>query len=128
MRRRPPIRWTACGRSWPWSRPMPDPRAAERPDDLARVPAGARTLKDALLARARAHPDRPYVHCFFPGGARTLTYRALVDRGGALAGGLAAQGVAPGAIVLIVLPHSTDLYAAFFGAVLAGLVPSILAV
>jgi acyl-CoA synthetase (AMP-forming)/AMP-acid ligase II len=103
-------------------------RAAEPPDGLARVPAGARTLKDALLARARTHPDRAYVRCLSPGGEHTLTYRALVERGGALAGGLAAQGVPPRGIVLIVLPHSTDLYAAFFGPLLAGMVPSILAV
>ena len=99
-----------------------------RPAPPARVPAGALTLRDALLARARLEPDRVFVRCVLPDGERSLTYRELIERGSGIASGLRAAGVPPRAIVLLVLPHSTDLYAAFFGAVVAGLVPSVLAV
>ncbi len=87
------------------------------------------TLREILLGHRDRHPDRVYVRCVFPdASSRSLTYGGLVARGSQIAAALAERGVAARAIVLVLLPHSTDLYAAFFGAILAGRVPSILAV
>src|SRR6185436_19563627 len=51
----------------------------------------------------------------------------LVARGSQFAAALAARGARKGDIVIVILPHSADLFCAFFGAVLGGQVPSILA-
>lgn len=87
------------------------------------------TLRSVLLDHYRRQPERLYVSCVFPDGSRRdLTYGSLVERGSQLAGLLAERGVSPGGIVIVLLPHSTDLYCGFFGAILGGRVPSILAV
>jgi acyl-CoA synthetase (AMP-forming)/AMP-acid ligase II len=87
------------------------------------------TLRAILLAHRERHPEREYVRCVFPDGtSRALSYGALITRGSQLAAELAARGIRPRTVVIVLLPHSTDLYCAFFGAVLAGMIPSMLAV
>jgi acyl-CoA synthetase (AMP-forming)/AMP-acid ligase II len=87
------------------------------------------TLRSVLLDHYGRHPERVYLRCVMPDGASgELTYGRLVERGSVLARIVAERHVAPGAVVIVLLPHSTDLYAAFFGAVLGGFVPSILSV
>ncbi len=60
------------------------------------------------------HPDSP------------VTYRNLFERSFSFALRLEQARVQPGEVVIIILPHSSDLVCAFFGAILAGAVPSIM--
>jgi acyl-CoA synthetase (AMP-forming)/AMP-acid ligase II len=81
------------------------------------------------LEHARRGPGREYVTCVHADGCRDrLTYGRLVERGSQLAQALGNAGVPRGSFVIVLLPHSTDLYCAFFGSMLGGLVPSMLAV
>ena len=85
------------------------------------------TLRGRLLELCARHPDRLYLRCVFPDGSHgDLTYRSLVERGSQFAQTLRRLGVAAGDVAIIILPHSVDLHAAFFGAILGGHVPSIL--
>jgi fatty-acyl-CoA synthase len=87
------------------------------------------TLRAAVLEHYRRHPERLYVRCVFPDGEDDrVTYGRLVERGSRLARALREAGAAPGGTVVVLLPHSADLYCAFFGAMLGGLVPAVLAV
>jgi len=89
----------------------------------------ADTLRDAILEHHARHPDRLYVRCVAPDGSdEAITYRTLAGRGSQFAAVYTSLGSNPGAIVIIILPHCADLYCAFFGAVLGGQIPSILAV
>ena len=86
------------------------------------------TLRGRLLDHYRRHADRLYVRVVFPDGREArLTYGGLVERGSQIARLLRAWGLPPGAVCLVIVPHSPDLYCAFFGAILGGLVPTILA-
>jgi acyl-CoA synthetase (AMP-forming)/AMP-acid ligase II len=86
------------------------------------------TLRQRLLDHYERHPERLFVRCLFPDGEDSrVTYRVLVERGSQLARALAGRGVPAGSIAVVILPHSVDLYCAFFGAVLGGFVPSMLA-
>jgi acyl-CoA synthetase (AMP-forming)/AMP-acid ligase II len=86
------------------------------------------TLRGVLLEHYGRQPGRLCVRCLFPDGSRQdVTYAGLVERGSALARRLDEREVPPGAPVIVLLPHSADLYCAFFGAILGGRVPSILA-
>ena len=87
------------------------------------------TLRDTILSRAAAHPDQVYVRCVFPDGSDSaVTYAGLTARGSQFATLLRSEGITPGEIVVVLLPHSSDLYSAFFGAILGGFVPTMLAV
>ena len=86
------------------------------------------TLKEVVLEHYRREPERLYVRCLMPDGAvAPVTYADLVARGSQFAAALEARGARKGDIVIVILPHSADLFCAFFGAVLGGQVPSILA-
>ncbi|MDF3303420.1 amino acid adenylation domain-containing protein [Rhodococcus sp. T2V] len=67
-------------------------------------PAGERTLAEILTATAAAYPD----NAALTDGDVTLTYRELDERSDARAHKLTALGVAPGEIVPIDLPRSSD--------------------
>jgi acyl-CoA synthetase (AMP-forming)/AMP-acid ligase II len=92
------------------------------------MPLMPETLKEVVLEHYRREPERLYVRCLMPDGAvAPVTYADLVARGSQFAAGLAARGARKGDIVIVILPHSPDLFCAFFGAVLGGQVPTILA-
>ncbi len=55
-----------------------------------------------------------------------VTYRSLLDNAAGYAQALAAAGVQPGEVVILILDHGVDLVAAFFGTVLRGAVPAIM--
>jgi acyl-CoA synthetase (AMP-forming)/AMP-acid ligase II len=57
---------------------------------------------------------------------RQVNYQELVRRGSRISAEAASRGARRGDIVIVILPHSPDLFCAFFGAVLGGQVPSIL--
>jgi len=87
------------------------------------------TLQEILLAHYRERPERCYVRCVFPDGEdAVVTYRRLIERGSQISHELDCMGVPRDGIVLVILPHSADLYCAFFGAMLGGRIPSMLAV
>lgn len=87
------------------------------------------TLRAAILDQYERHPDRVYVRCVFPDGEDArVTYGRLVRRGSHIAAAARDLGAGPGSSVVVLLSHSADLYCAFFGAVLAGYIPCILAV
>jgi acyl-CoA synthetase (AMP-forming)/AMP-acid ligase II len=89
----------------------------------------ATTLPQILLEHYGRHPDRLCVRCIFRSGERAdVTYRALIERGSQFARGLHDVGAAAGSIAIVILPHSVDLYCAFFGAMLGAQIPSMLAV
>lgn len=94
---------------------------------MAATPPRPETLRGALLGHYLASPERLYVRCLMPDGAVVpVTYGDLVSRGSQLAAELGDRGAGPGDIVVVILPHSRDLFSAFFGAVLGGQVPAIL--
>src|SRR3954471_2178061 len=87
------------------------------------------TVREVLLEHAARHPERLYVRCVFPDGNDAhVTYGGLVARGSQISHALRALGADRGDVVLIILPHGVDLYASFFGAILGGQVPAVLAV
>jgi acyl-CoA synthetase (AMP-forming)/AMP-acid ligase II len=88
----------------------------------------ADTLREAILFQYDSDPQREYVRCHFPGDARSVTYGDLLRHGHQFAAAFSASGVPERGIVVILLPHSADLYCAFFGAVLSNRVPTILPV
>jgi len=86
------------------------------------------TIREAILEHGRAQPDRLFVRCLTPEGSVVpISYGDLVARGSQFAGELGRLGADAGSIVVIVLPHSPDLFCSFFGAILGGQVPAILA-
>ncbi|GIJ59532.1 non-ribosomal peptide synthetase [Virgisporangium aurantiacum] len=81
------------------------------------------TLVDVLLHAADEAPDRVIVHVDGDGAEHPVTFRELRDDALRVAGGLRAIAGAPGTPVILRLDRSADFQAAFWGAVLAGLVP-----
>ena len=79
------------------------------------------TLVDVLLRAADEAPDQVIVHVDGDGSEHPVTYRELRDDALRVAAGLHAG--APGTPVILRLDRSADFQAAFWGAVLAGLVP-----
>lgn len=87
------------------------------------------TIREILLTHYRQRPDQLYVRCVFPNGEDAhLTYRSLLDRGAYFAHRYRDLGARKGDIVVVILPHSVDLYCAFFGAMLGGQIPAMLSV
>lgn len=87
------------------------------------------TLREAILEHHRNDPGRLFVRCLLPDGAVVeVSYEGLVSRGSQFSAEFLRCGAGVGDIVVIILPHSPDLFCSFFGAVLGGQVPSILAV
>lgn len=83
------------------------------------------TFSSVLLKAYKQVPDQVSVYLLdsrmpdFP-----ATYRALFERAINFATALLRSDVQPGEVVIIILPHGLDLICSFFGAVLAGAVPS----
>jgi len=87
------------------------------------------TLREVILDHYERHPERLYVRCVLPNGEDArVTYGRLVERGACFAAALRHAGMSAGEIAIVILPHSADLYCAFFGAILGGQIPSMLAV
>ena len=89
----------------------------------------AETLRAVVLDHYRRHPGQMFVRCLQPDGtAVPISYGDVVSRGSQFASEFRRSLAHPGDIVVVILPHSPDLFCAFLGAVLGGQVPSILAV
>ena len=103
---------------WRSADPVPVPAAqlARRtgPEPAAPVPDGL--LHDGLLARARAHPDRPAVVA----GGRTVSFGQLLQRAAAVAGTVRTWGCPPGSLVAVEMDKGWEQVPAVLGVLLAG--------
>jgi 1-acyl-sn-glycerol-3-phosphate acyltransferase len=107
------------------------PRGVEAPYEPARLPgagvpapASASTLPDVLAWHAEAHAERAHILLRQEdGGERAITYGDVWRGAQAVAAGLRRLGTEPGAAVALMLRTEPAFFDAFFGALLAGLVP-----
>jgi 1-acyl-sn-glycerol-3-phosphate acyltransferase len=95
---------------------------------LAMEPVGspeqARSLVEVLDWYAERHADRVHLRILGEGDRiEQVSYGALRQEAAAVAAGLRARGIGPGAAVAIMLPTSRAYFTTFFGALLAGGVP-----
>ncbi len=85
------------------------------------------TFCELLKGHYENTPDRiciTLLHTVQPD--RPVTYRELMHGAERYAGALAAEGIRPGDVVLLILQHGIDLLFAYYGAVLHGAIPSIM--
>ena len=89
------------------------------------APAGAKILTEVLDWHVRQHGDRVHVVLWHGDGEETsLTYRQVAAAARAVANGLIQGGLQPGERVAIMLPTGAEFFAAFFGVLYAGGVPT----
>jgi acyl-CoA synthetase (AMP-forming)/AMP-acid ligase II len=89
-------------------------------------PLPGATLAEVLVRRAADTPDAPAFHFVdLADRLTTLSCAELVAAAGRAAAGLRAHGVGRGDAALLCLDTGPDLAAAFFGCVLAGVVPAL---
>ena len=89
------------------------------------APADATTLTEVLDWHVVRHGERVHVVLWHGDGEETsLTYRHVAERAHAAANGLRQAGLQPGERVAIMLPTSEAFFAAFFGVLYAGGVPT----
>jgi fatty-acyl-CoA synthase len=87
----------------------------------------ARTFTDRLQQLYEQSPDRPAIYMLLARQPdRTLTTRDLLHGAAGYAHALAAAGIQPGEVVILILQHGEALLQAFLGAVLHGSIPSIM--
>ncbi len=90
------------------------------------APASGNPFLDPIIAAAAAAPQAPHGAFRLGGVWQEVTRDAFLRRAAQYAALLAAEGVAPGAVVPIILRTGLDSQAAFIGAMLAGCIPSFL--
>ena len=88
-----------------------------------RPPVQAQTLIEALEYHVERQPERLSVFLYEEQKEVPLTYRALWDGALRYAARLAAEGLAPGQMVAIMLPTCSDYLYCFYGVLLAGGIP-----
>lgn len=89
---------------------------------------GARTLAEAFAAYARDYPDyRALIFLDHEHRETTISYGELWQRAKTLQAAFEANGVKPGDVVMIAFATGPELMSAYFGAVLAGAVPALVA-
>jgi fatty-acyl-CoA synthase len=85
------------------------------------------TIAHILRDHYQQHPDQVALVMLHSGAPdRPVTYRELLAGANAYARTFAAAGVQPGEVVVLILQHSFELVCAFYGAALAGVIPSIM--
>lgn len=95
--------------------------------DFRPAPDPPRFLTDHLRVRANRNPRGAALVLLTPdGGAERVSNGRLLAEAEGYAAALAQDGAVPGGPTLLVIPHSVDLLAAFWGAMLAGTAPVIL--
>jgi fatty-acyl-CoA synthase len=88
------------------------------------APASSRTLVEVLRWHAERDPERVHVVLRLDDDTeRRITYGELWTRAGAVAAGLRARAIEPGASIALMLRTEPDFFWAFFGVLLAGAVP-----
>ena len=92
------------------------------------IAQSTRTVPEAVLAHARSDDGTEFLRLLTPKAEdRTLSYGELVDEAARWSALYRERGLAAGDRVIVVLPHSVELYAAYVGALLGGLVPAMFA-
>jgi len=87
----------------------------------------ARTFTERLLQLYEQAPDRAALYMLFARQPdQPVTTRELLHGAAGYAQALAAAGIQPGEVVILILQHGEALLQAFLGAVLHGAVPSIM--
>ncbi len=84
-----------------------------------------KTLVSALIERGQQNPEAVALTFIERDAHQSITAGALLKEAEVAAGKLAASGISPGDLVILVLQHSLDLIYAFWGAALLGAIPSI---
>lgn len=84
------------------------------------------TLLDVLARSYEETPDRIAIHLLEGDVDQSISYQILLHGAGGYAEALAQAGVVTGEPVVIILQHGRTLIEAFFGAILYGVVPSIM--
>ena len=94
---------------------------------MAIASGGGTTLTARLLHHYATAPERTAITLLQPRQPdQTLSVRRLVRGAAAYAGAYLAAGVQPGEVVVLILQHGEALVYAFWGALLAGAVPSMM--
>ena len=83
-------------------------------------------LCSALISRSRERPDSTFVTMVSRRDELAYSNRFVLNRALDMGDALAAKGVEPGSLVIIVLDHRIDLYTTFLGCMIRGFVPSFL--
>ena len=87
----------------------------------------AATLTGRLLRNYHEAPDRAALYLLYAKQPdQALTFRALMQGAAGYAQAYAAAGARPGEVVVLILQHGEQLVHAYWGALLAGVVPSIM--
>jgi fatty-acyl-CoA synthase len=85
------------------------------------------TFSTVIRKYYTAAPEKESIHLLFSQSpAISLSYRNIIEGSARFAYALLQAGIIPGEVVIIILNHGEDLIYAFFGAVLAGVIPSIM--
>ena len=72
-------------------------------------------------------PDKPALHLLFANQPeQQLTYRQLLHQAAGFSAALQTAGITPGEVVILIMQHGQELIFSFFGAILSGIVPSIM--
>jgi fatty-acyl-CoA synthase len=91
------------------------------------TPIDLATITARLLRNFAEAPDRPAITLLVAKQPdQALTFRALMQGAAGYAAAYAAAGVQPGEVVVLILQHGEALVYAYWGALLAGVVPSIM--
>jgi fatty-acyl-CoA synthase len=94
---------------------------------MAALSGGSATLATILRDSYAAAPDRAAITLLQPRQPdQLLTFRRLMQGAAGFARVYASAGVQPGEVVVLILQHGEALVYAFWGALLAGVVPSIM--
>jgi len=94
---------------------------------MAIASGGGTTLTARLLQHYASAPERAAITLLQPRQPdQSLSVRRLVHGAAAYASAYLAAGVQPGEVVVLILPHGETLVYAFWGALLAGAVPSMM--
>ncbi len=89
------------------------------------APAQAKTLTEVLDWHVSRHGERVHLVLWHGDGQEaSLTYRQVAEQARAVANGLIEAGLEPGERAAIMLPTSAEFFAAFFGVLYAGGVPT----
>ena len=89
-----------------------------------RFPPGAPTILPQALQRAAEHSPARGILYLHPDGEAHQSYAALLEQARRICGGLRAHELQPGDMVLFQLQSASELVAAFWGCMLAGVVPA----
>jgi acyl-CoA synthetase (AMP-forming)/AMP-acid ligase II/acetyltransferase-like isoleucine patch superfamily enzyme len=95
---------------------------------MSGAPSCSGTIAAALHANAARDDGGEFLRLVFPGAPdRVLAYAELMAEAGRWTRFFAEHGLGRGDRVIVVLPHSVDLYAAYVGALLGAHVPAMFA-